>query len=159
MGDHRDERIGVDLTEVRSIVEREGVGRILRRIDYELYDAQEPVDAEVAEETFGWLAVPADIDGDRDLSGVILYVDESLRYLADAVPDSYFTRLYDGTSHDGYRIATSDDEYVELYFDRRHGGDRIEVPTRYDYLTIYVPTVEAYIEYSKARGLPSDANE
>lgn len=146
-----DERSGVDLDQVRALVERDDISRILRSIDYRLWEEQEVVAVEVAEETFGYLAAVHDLDVDRDLEGITLYVEQELEDLADKVPDSYFERLYDGELHDGYRIR-GEDTYVELYFDRTHGGDRIPVPTFYDNLEVYVPTVEAYIRYSKEEG-------
>lgn len=138
----------VDTRQVKRLVERDDIASILQRIDYRLWEEQEPVDAELAEETFGYLAAPMRVDFTLDFSGITLYVEQELSYLAEKVPNSYFDRLYDGEPHQGYRI-TGDDCYVELYFDRTHGGDRIAVSTIYDYLEVYVPTVDAYIEYSR----------
>jgi len=151
MASNNNDDSSVNLGQVRTLVERDDISSILQRIDYELWKAQEPVAIELAEETFGYLAAVHDMDVDRDLTGITLYVDKELEYLADAVPDSYFAKLYDGKDHDGYRIR-GDDCYVELYFDQQHGGERREVPTKYDNLQVYVPTVETYIEYSKQEG-------
>lgn len=146
------EGIGADLSQVRSLVENGGIGRVLRRIDYELYEAQYELAVEIAKETYAWLAI--ENREHDDIDDLTLYVEDELEELATAVPDSYyFTRLAEADDAAGYRIRTNDDASVELYFDRTHGGERVAVPTFHDYLTIYMPSEETYVQHHRHRDL------
>lgn len=148
MGESTDD-IGADLSQVRELVENGGIGRVLRRIDYALYKAQYELAVEIAKGTYAWLTVEG--REPQEIDNLTLYVEDGLEELATAVPDSYFTRLAEGDDAAGYRIRIDNGGYVELYFDRTHGGGRIAVPTFHDYLTVYIPSEEAYIQYHRDR--------
>lgn len=136
----------VDLRRLRSFLEEGPPEDVLRRMDYQLWRADESIAAEVAEQTYGWLAAVPDIEPDYEITILVLYVNRALPDLASTVPDSYFSRLYDGKTHDRYRI-TADDVAVELCFEMSH-GERIEMNTYHDRIDFFVPTVHSYISHS-----------
>lgn len=148
MGEGSDD-VAADLAQVRALVETGGIGRVLRRIDYELYQAQYDLAVEIAKGTYVWLTVEG--RDPQEIDTLTVYVEDGLDALATAVPDSYFTRLAETDAAAGYRISIDDGGYVELYFDRTHGGERIGVPTVHDYLTVYLPSAEAYRQYHRDR--------
>lgn len=86
MGERADD-IGADISQVRELVENDGIGRVLRKIDYALYEAQYELAVEIAEETYVWLAV--ENRDPRGIDNLTLYVEEGLEELTVAVPDSY----------------------------------------------------------------------
>lgn len=139
--------MAVDLSQIRPFLEDGPPASILDRMDYQLWQADESISAELARETYGWLVAVHDIEPNRDLSKLVLYVDRDLRELAAAVPDSYFSRLDDGETHSFYRISAADGFSVDLHFDMSH-GENVGVQTHHDRIDFSVPTLQAYIEHS-----------
>lgn len=151
MGESADD-IGADISQVRELVENGGIGRVLRKIDYALYEAQYELAVEIAVEAYLWLAV--ENRDPREIDTLTLYVEDGLEELAAAVPDSYyFGRLAEEDDATRYRIRIDDGGYVELYFGQTHGGERVAVPTSHDYLTVYVPSEETYVQYHRDRDM------
>jgi hypothetical protein len=138
----------IDGDRVRYYLENGSPSDVLRRMDYELWEADEDVDMEIARETYGWLATLDDVEPERDFGHIDLYVSRELEDLAESVPDSYFEELYDGTNHSTYRITTEDGFEIDMFFDMTH-GDRVEIPTFHDRITVYAPTVDSYVRHSE----------
>lgn len=148
------ERTRVSPDTATAAVEADPFADLLARLDYDLYLNDVATGMELAEETYGYLAALDDIDPERDFDHLTLYVTDPLDDLAEAVPDSHFSYVGERLNEDQRtcRLDCGDDASVVLAFGRTH-GETLPFTTRYSNVEFALPTVNAYIAYSEARGM------
>lgn len=152
------DRTGMEEDAVRELVAADRFAAVLDHLDFQCYRAGETVEAELAERAVGYLAAPLALDPARDLSHVTFWVPRPLSALADALPGTYFDRLYEhAPDAEVHRLPPPADEVpaddpaptVRLVFGRSH-GETLEVRTPYHDFRVVVPTVRAYEAASAA---------